>query len=244
MSKRSARFIREAAAVAIAVVASVTLLAVPLTLALMVREVPNLPGLLLIAAWTPSIVWLLVTGGFSKMAGALAYRVPPRYMETVRKLRYERRLESLMLSPKASVFAHEMVDADWRDLEKNDRGNPRETVQGEVYWGFFHDDGRVDYDDENPFYRAREAARVLDTRQEAWSNMPRLLRIAAQVRDFIPRRAPEHAALVTELTLAWFDAGVSDDDARAVLGDHPAEVAKLVLQGIPVEYATELAGQR
>lgn len=132
-----------------------------------------------------------------------------------------------------------MVEADYRDFtansEKTGRG-PRRLADGGHYWGFFHD--REDERTENPVFVAWETAKALDERREPWASMPRLLQLSAIVGQYVDGRKPEHARTVTELTLAWFDSDMSDAEAVRTLASHPAQVAGMVLAGVPAEYAT------
>lgn len=170
------------------------------------------------------------------------YRIPRKYAKVARSAYASGWRDLLIESPRAAVFAKAMTDMDYADhganSEKTGHG-PRSLANGQTYWGFFHD--RQEEREDNPVYTAWSAARVLDERQESWASMPRLLTLAATVGGYVAARKAEAAVTVTELALAWFDSEMTDEEALRVLATYPAPIARLVLAGVPAEYASAVA---
>lgn len=172
----------------------------------------------------------------------IQYRIPREYAKVVERA-YASGWRSLLIeSPRAAVFAKAMTEMDYADhsanSEKTGHG-PRSLANGQTYWGFFHD--RQEEREDNPVHAAWQVARVLDERQESWASMPRLLALAVTVGGYVTGRKAEQAVTVSELTLAWFDSEMTDEEAMRVLAAYPAPIARLVLSGVPAEYASAVA---
>lgn len=164
------------------------------------------------------------------------YRVPRAYVAVVHSAYFSGWRQNLIESPRAAVFAKSLVEDDYADCIIR-RSDPRVLADGRTYWGFFHDNEERT---ENPFYTAWVAARVLDEKSEAWDSVPRLLSIASTVRDYVEDRKPTGATTVTSLAIAWFYSEMSDDEAKATLAEHGPELTRLLLEGVPMEYAREM----
>ena len=166
-------------------------------------------------------------------------RVPREYGKVFKSAYGDGWRGHLREAPRATVFAKAMVEMDYADFTANSAKTghgPRILATGRPYWGFFHD--RSQEREDNPVHAAWLAVRVLDERQEPWSSMPRLLALAAMVGRYIAGREPEQARTVAELALAWFDSEMTDDEALDIIATHPAPMARLVLAGVPMEYAS------
>lgn len=192
--------------------------------------------LLLGVAFTVTIIFVQgVIAHFRR----IRYRVPLAYVSVCEDAYECGWRDQLAQSPRATIFAKAMTTTDYEDIRSVGVSKPRRLHDGSALWGFFRDDAKERTN--NPVYVAWQAARALDKRREPWSSMPRLLVLASIVGRYVADRKPEHARVVTELTLAWFDSGMPDDEVRGILAAHPAPIAKMVLSGVPAEYASAIA---
>jgi hypothetical protein len=187
-----------------------------------------------------AFVFALQADNIDPIGRTLAYRIPLRYREVVRKGYNYGWRDHFKTSPRAAVFAKSMIVADHAEFTINSEktgGGGRTSAAGVRFWGFFHDDNEREL---NPFFASWKAARSLDADEIPWDEMPKLLAFAADASRFIASRDPEDARTLTEITLAWHKSGMSAEDALGIIDRYPLALAKMLLAGVPLEYAMTL----
>lgn len=171
---------------------------------------------------------------------AFRYGVAQTYSQTAYVLYTAGFRDSMRLSPRAAVVSQRFVQLDFESFETSQRKNlPRYTPRRERIWGFFSTahipDGAI-----HPLVGMAGTLRLLDVERKPWSDVERLASFAFAISKAVAGRDAEDAILIGELTAAWCDSGQEAERAIALFHEYGADVAKLVLQGFPLEYAAEM----
>lgn len=172
---------------------------------------------------------------------AFRYHVPLSRSEAAYAL-YTAGLRDLMKSSsRAAVVSHQLGQLDYADFSENYEKNlPRFTPTRERIWGFFSKYPHSEHLT-HPSVGMAGSLRFLDDERKPWSEVDRLVAFAFALSKSIAGRDDADAVLIGELTAAWYDSGQGIEEAVALLDEHGADVTKLLLQGVPLEYAVELA---
>lgn len=171
---------------------------------------------------------------------ALRYRVSFSHSDTAYGLYTSGLCDLMKSSPRVAVVSHRLGQLDYADFQENyDKNFPRYTPRRERIWGCF----TSHYDPErasHPSVGMTEPLRFLDEQRVSWDEVERLVGFAFAVSKSVAGRDDVDAGAIGELTAAWYDSGTGIEEAVALLDEHGADMTKLLLQGVPFEYAVEL----